>query len=55
MGDDHPIAWWRCEGRARVFYSALGHQAEAWSDPAHLGLLGGAMAWAARADGEGCD
>ncbi|MGV3553650.1 MAG: ThuA domain-containing protein [Croceibacterium sp.] len=55
MGDDHPIAWWRCEGRARVFYSALGHQAEAWSDPAHLGLLDGAMAWAARADGEGCD
>ena len=54
MGADHPLAWWRCEGRARVFYSALGHQAEAWADPAHLEMLDGAMAWAARAEGEGC-
>jgi len=55
MGDDHPLAWWRCEGRARVFYSALGHQDEAWADEAHLGMLDGAMAWAARAEGAGCD
>jgi type 1 glutamine amidotransferase len=55
MGDDHPLAWWRCEGRARVFYSALGHQDEAWANEAHLKFLDGAMAWAARAEGEGCD
>jgi type 1 glutamine amidotransferase len=55
MGDDHPLVWWRCEGRARVLYSALGHQDEAWADEAHLQLLDGAMGWAARADGEGCD
>ncbi|MBL8649244.1 MAG: hypothetical protein JNL35_02430 [Sphingopyxis sp.] len=36
--------WWRCEGRARIFQSALGHKAEAWADPAHLKMLDGAMA-----------
>lgn len=55
MGEDHPMVWWRCEGRARVFYSALGHEAETWADPAHLKMLDGAMAWAARLEGEGCD
>jgi type 1 glutamine amidotransferase len=55
MGDDHPMIWWRCEGRARVFYSALGHEPETWAEPAHLQLIDGAMAWAARQDGEGCD
>ncbi|WP_144037950.1 ThuA domain-containing protein [Sphingopyxis sp. KK2] len=50
----HALIWWRCEGRARIFYSALGHQAEAWSDPAHLKLLDGAIGWAARQDGMGC-
>ncbi|MGH6634280.1 ThuA domain-containing protein [Sphingopyxis sp.] len=42
MGD-HALIWWRCEGRARIFYSALGHKAEAWADPAHLKMLGGAI------------
>jgi type 1 glutamine amidotransferase len=28
-----PIAWHRQEGQGRVFYSALGHNAEEWSDP----------------------
>ena len=51
----HALIWWRCEGRARIFYSALGHQAEAWSDPAHLTMLDGAVGWAARKEGEGCD
>ncbi len=55
MGAGHALVWWRCEGRARIFYSALGHKAEAWSDPAHLKLVDGAMGWAARAEGEGCD
>jgi len=51
----HALIWWRCEGRARIFYSALGHKAEAWSDPAHLAMLGGAIGWAARQEGTGCD
>jgi type 1 glutamine amidotransferase len=28
-----PIAWHRQEGQGRVFYTALGHGAEEWSDP----------------------
>jgi type 1 glutamine amidotransferase len=54
MGD-HALIWWRCEGRARIFYSALGHKAEAWADPAHLTMLDGAIGWAARQEGAGCD
>ncbi|MBE1528093.1 hypothetical protein GGC65_002549 [Sphingopyxis sp. OAS728] len=53
MGD-HALAWWRCEGRARIFYSALGHKAEAWSDAIHLRMVDGAIAWAAREEGMGC-
>ena len=54
MGADHALIWWRCEGRARIFYSALGHKAEAWRDPMHLKMLDGAIGWAARAEGTGC-
>lgn len=55
MGDRHALIWWRCQGKARIFYSALGHQPEAWADPAHLKMVGGAMLWAARKAGKGCD
>lgn len=55
MGGDHALIWWRCDGRARIFYSALGHRAEAWSDAAHLTLVDGAIGWAARQHGVGCD
>lgn len=54
MGDDHALIWWRCEGRARIFFSALGHKAEAWADPVHLKLVDGAIGWAARTAGKGC-
>lgn len=55
MGDRHALIWWRCEGKARVFYSALGHAPESWADPAHRALLDGAIAWAARKTGKRCD
>lgn len=55
MGEGHALIWWRCEGRARIFFSALGHKAEAWSNPAHLKMLDGAIGWAARREGTGCD
>jgi len=55
MGGDHALIWWRCDGRARIFYSALGHQAGAWADPDHLQMLDGAIGWAARREGTGCD
>ena len=55
MGDKHALIWWRCEGKARIFYSALGHNPESWADPAHLSLLDGAIGWVARKTGKGCD
>lgn len=54
MGD-HPVVWTRCVGRGRSLYSALGHTAESYSEPENAALLEGAVAWAARAEGEGCD
>jgi type 1 glutamine amidotransferase len=54
MGEGHALIWWRCEGRARIFYSALGHQAGAWVDPVHLEMIDGAIGWAARTEGDGC-
>ena len=41
-----PVTWARRHGRGRVFYTALGHRDEEWSDPAMLGLIGGALSWA---------
>ena len=55
MGDDHPLVWTHCVGRGRVFYSALGHQASAYEKSEIEGLIDGAVRWAARLDGEGCD
>lgn len=45
MGKDHPIAWTRCVGKGRSFYSAIGHRPESYSDERHLKLLEQAIAW----------
>jgi hypothetical protein len=51
---DNPIVWSHCnEAGGRVFYSALGHSAEAYADPLHESMLEGAIAWAAGIQG-GC-
>ncbi len=55
MGADHPVIWSHCVGRGRVFYSALGHLAEAYAEPLYQEVLEGAIAWAARLEGAGCD
>ena len=55
MGEDHPVVWSHCPGDGRAFYSALGHQASAYAEPAHRELLEGAIAWAMRRDGGACD
>ena len=47
MGD-HPLIWERCVGKGRVFYSALGHQASAYAEPAHLKMVDHAIQWSAR-------
>jgi type 1 glutamine amidotransferase len=55
MGDDHPIVWAHCEGEGRALYSALGHQPQAYAEPLYQDLLRGAIRWAARLEGTGCD
>ncbi len=52
MGE-HPIAWARCVGDGRSFYSAIGHRPETYSDPNHLELLRQGIEWAAGEAG-GC-
>ncbi len=47
MGADHPIAWTNCLGRGRMFYSAIGHMPQTYSQPQHVALLEAAISWAA--------
>ena len=54
MGD-HPVIWSHCVGRGRAFYSALGHAAAAYQEPAMQQLLSGAVVWAAGLEGDGCN
>ena len=44
----YPNTWARMYGQGRVFYTALGHREDVWSNPAFQALLTGAMAWAVR-------
>jgi len=46
MGD-HPIAWTRCVGKGRSFYTAIGHRPEGYSEPNTNRLIEQAVAWAA--------
>ena len=55
MGRDHPIAWTRCVGSGRSFYSAIGHRPETYSDERHLKLLEQAVAWAANSASSPCN
>lgn len=54
MGADHPIAWWHCARKGRVFYSAMGHQAAAYAEPEYRKVLLGATQWALGQAGPGC-
>jgi uncharacterized protein len=54
MGD-HPIIWSHCVGAGRAFYSAMGHLPEAYSEPHYQTLLDGAIKWAAKQEGDGCE
>ncbi|MBU6268656.1 MAG: ThuA domain-containing protein [Sphingomonadales bacterium] len=46
MGD-HPLAWTNCVGGGRMFYSAIGHRTETYSQPQNVAMLEGAIRWAA--------
>ncbi|MES2289212.1 MAG: ThuA domain-containing protein [Pseudomonadota bacterium] len=54
MGKLHPIIWTRSIGRGRVFFSALGHKAETYSEPLHQQMISGAICWAAHGVGPRC-
>ena len=54
MGEDHPIIWTHCIGRGRTLYSALGHQAAAYQEPAHLTFLEESIAWLLATPDTGC-
>jgi type 1 glutamine amidotransferase len=47
MGD-HPLAWTNCIGKGRMFYSAIGHRPETYSQGEYVTLLETALAWAAK-------
>ena len=47
MGADHPLAWTNCIGKGRMFYSAIGHMPETYSQPQHVAMLEAAIGWAA--------
>lgn len=55
MGKDHPMVWTHCVGNGRALYSALGHEAVAYSEPKHLELIAGAISWAAGLEGPSCE
>jgi type 1 glutamine amidotransferase len=54
MGADHPIMWWRCAGQGRVFYTALGHTAESFTEAENVAVLTGAVEWALGQKGDAC-
>lgn len=53
MGD-HPIAWSRCVGRGRMFYSAIGHLPERYADAIYVRMLEQAVQWAGMRDAKSC-
>lgn len=48
MGADHPLAWAHERAGGRAFYTALGHVADRWAEPAYLEHVAGGIGWAMR-------
>ena len=46
MGSDHPLVWTNCIGKGRMFYSAIGHRPEMYSDARYVTMLESAVTWA---------
>jgi len=46
-GPDRPLVWCRRSGSGRVFYDALGHFPQTWSDSRQLAMVSGGIDWAA--------
>ncbi len=45
-GGDYAMAWTKTEGKGRVFYTALGHREDIWTNPKYQQHLLGGIAWA---------
>lgn len=43
---DYPTSWARQEGKGRVFYTAMGHRDDIWTNPQFQDILVGAIQWA---------
>lgn len=42
----YPLAWARMHGKGRVFYTALGHREDVWSNPLYQDMVVGGIKWA---------
>jgi type 1 glutamine amidotransferase len=51
MGADHPISWKRLVGEGRMFYKALGHRPEQYSDARFQQHVLGGLQWAMQTSG----
>jgi type 1 glutamine amidotransferase len=51
MGADHPISWKRLVGEGRMFYTALGHRPEQYSDARFQQHVLGGLQWAMQTSG----
>ena len=40
-----PITWARKQGKGRVYYTALGHREDVWTNPKVQGLITGGLNW----------
>ena len=48
MGEHHPMAWCKAVGKGRMFYTALGHTKESYSEPEFIKHLNGGLLWVLR-------
>jgi type 1 glutamine amidotransferase len=48
MGDHHPMTWCKEVGKGRMFYTALGHTKESFSEPDFIKHLDGGVRWVLR-------
>ncbi len=50
--EPYPISWHRSYGQGRVFYTAMGHRADVWTNPLFQQHLLGGIQWAIGAKGD---
>ena len=44
----YPTTWAREEGKGRIFYTAMGHREDIWTNPTFQNILVGAIRWTTR-------